>query len=69
MIRQNPKKAVVAKKPVATKVKKKETPNPANDYKGLKDAWGNSVGGEGTRPPFTKKDFLDKEKKIKKNGK
>jgi hypothetical protein len=50
------------KKPVAKAMPKKAMPkkakkdnNPVNSYKGLKDAWGNAVGGEGTNSPFKKK--------------
>lgn len=39
------------------------SPNPVNMYKGLKDAWGNPVGGEGTTPPFTVKKNVVKKKK------
>lgn len=49
-------KAVKAKskQPVA-KPKPKKVDNPVDMYKGLKDAWGKPVGGEGTRPPFSQK--------------
>ena len=46
------------KKPVAkpaAKSKPKKIDNPVDMYKGLKDAWGNPVGGEGTTPPFSQK--------------
>jgi hypothetical protein len=39
-----------AKKPVKPQ---KKSNNPADMYKGKKDAWGKPVGGEGTNPPFT----------------
>lgn len=50
MIQPKPKKSTAPKKPAK---KQKKSVNPANSYKGLKDAWGNPVGGEGTTPPFT----------------
>ena len=37
------------------KAKAKKVDNPVDMYKGLKDAWGKPVGGEGTRPPFSQK--------------
>lgn len=49
MLQPKVKKSTEKKKPV----QKKKSPNPTDDYKGLKDAWGNPVGGEGKRPPFT----------------
>ena len=49
-MQQKPKKSTAPKKPAK---KQKKSVNPANSYKGLKDAWGNPVGGEGTTPPFT----------------
>jgi hypothetical protein len=42
-------------KPVKKATTTKKSVNPANDYKGQKDAWGNPVGGEGRRPPFPTK--------------
>jgi hypothetical protein len=42
--------------PDKKKVKRPDTPlaatPPVDSYKGLKDAWGNPVGGEGTNAPF-----------------
>ena len=56
-MKQNPKKNTVKK----TTVKKKESYDP---YKGMKDAWGNSVGGPGNVPPFeVKKKVATKKKK------
>ena len=46
-------KSKAVKKTVAPVKKKTNSVNPANDYKGQKDAWGNPVGGEGRRPPMT----------------
>lgn len=46
---QEPKKTKRPDTPLAA------SPNPADSYKGLKDAWGNPVGGEGRRPPFNVK--------------
>lgn len=43
------------------KIVKKKTSNP---YEGQRDAWGNPVGGEGTRPPFT----AEERKKMPKVG-
>jgi len=49
-------KAVKAKpKQPAVKPKPKKSDNPVDMYKGLKDAWGKPVGGEGTTPPFSQK--------------
>jgi hypothetical protein len=36
--------------------------SPVDEYKGLKDAWGNPVGGEGRRPPFEQKKSVNKKK-------
>lgn len=46
--KSQPKKSVAKPAP-----KPKKNDNPVDMYKGLKDAWGKPVGGEGTRPPFT----------------
>lgn len=44
------------------KAVKKKPVSPVSTYKGLKDAWGKPVGGEGNVPPFSTK----KTKAIKK---
>jgi hypothetical protein len=56
LMNQKPKKKTVAKKTSATKS--------SDPYKGMKDAWGNPVGGPGNVPPFeVKKKVTTKKKK------
>jgi hypothetical protein len=61
LMNQKPKKTTAVTKKANTVTKKNE-PNP---YKGLKDAWGNEVGGPGNVPPFDvkKKTTVKKTKK------
>jgi hypothetical protein len=75
MIQPDPKKskAVVVKKTVTVTPKKvtskkpvrdQSNDNPADEYKGLKDAWGNQMGGEGRTPPFKKGGVIKKKMKA-----
>jgi hypothetical protein len=52
------------KKPVVKKTIKKKSTNPADSYPPMKDARGNATigGGEGTTPPFTRKEMEYKKK-------
>ena len=56
LMNQNPKKK-------KTSTKKATTSKTNDPYKGMKDAWGNPVGGPGNVPPFEIKKKTTSKKK------